>query len=180
MKLNIQDNFLAEEEFIALRDTIITDSFPWYFSPTTVDKSREKETTPGLFVHAVYYESMPCSKFLPLFEHILDRMNVEILLRIKLNLQPRLPEPEFSTFHSDTIDFVENLAAQWTTSILYINTNNGYTELKDGTKIESIANRLVSFPSNIEHRGVTQTDEQTRIIVNFNYLTSVYRKVQGN
>ena len=52
-----------------------------------------------------------------------------------------------------------------TTSILYINTNNGYTEIEDGTKVDSVANRLVSFPSNMEHRGISQTDEKTRILI---------------
>jgi hypothetical protein len=63
-----------------------------------------------------------------------------------------------------------NVALHFTTSILYINTNNGYTELESGEKIESVANRLVSFPTNIKHRGVSQTDEQTRVLLNFNYL----------
>ena len=67
-------------------------------------------------------------------------------------------------------DFGEDVAAQWTTSILYINTNNGYTELESGEIIESIANRLVTFPANTRHRTITQTDEQTRILINFNYL----------
>ena len=32
-------------------------------------------------------------------------------------------------------------------------------------------NRVVTFPSTIQHRGVSQTDEQTRIAVNLNYST---------
>ena len=54
--------------------------------------------------------------------------------------------------------------------IANINTNNGYTEFENGEKVKSVANRLVMFPSNFEHRGVTQTDEQTRIMINFNFL----------
>ena len=67
-------------------------------------------------------------------------------------------------------DFEEEVASHWTTAIFYINTNNGYTEFENGEKIESVANRLIMFPSNIKHRGVTQTDEQTRIMINFNFL----------
>ena len=67
-------------------------------------------------------------------------------------------------------DFEEDVASHWTTAILYINTNNGFTEFEDGVKVESIANRLVMFPSNFKHRGITQTDEQTRIMINFNFL----------
>ena len=60
--------------------------------------------------------------------------------------------------------------APYTTSIFYMNTNNGYTEFEDGTKVESIANRIVSFPFNMEHTGTSCTDEQTRIVINFNYV----------
>ena len=87
-----------------------------------------------------------------------------------MNLNPRLPEPFYSDFHIDPYNLTGNITALLTTSIFYIGTNNGYTEFKDGTIIESLANRLVTFPTNTKHRGVTQTDEQTRVLINFNYL----------
>ena len=74
-------------------------------------------------------------------------------------------------FHSDlSHDFKEDAVSHWTTAIFYINTNNGYTEFENAEKIESVAIRFIMFPSNIKHRGVTQTDEQTRIMINFNFL----------
>ena len=61
-----------------------------------------------------------------------------------------------------------SIATLWTTAILYMNTNNGYTEIEDtGEHVNSIANRMVVFPSNIRHRVATQTDTQTRMVVNF-------------
>ena len=63
----------------------------------------------------------------------------------------------------------EKKIAQWTTGIYYVNTNDGYTELKDGTIIESVGNRLVTFPSNMLHRGTSCTDEPMRAVINFNY-----------
>ena len=56
------------------------------------------------------------------------------------------------------------------TAIYYVNSNNGYTEFEDGTKIESIKNRIVIFPSNLKHTGTTCTDRKIRTIVNFNYF----------
>ena len=165
----INDNFLSPQDFETIRNEVTAVEFQWSFSQH-VDHP-EEDPTPGQFVHTAYYGSVPCSDFYnrlaPILEHKLDCC---CLYRIKLNLQPRLPEPEFSTFHTDTDHWEASRAAQWTTSIFYVNTCNGYTELENGQKIESVENRLVSFPSNIEHRGVTQTDEQTRILINFNYL----------
>ena len=56
-----------------------------------------------------------------------------------------------------------------TTATYYLNTNNGYTELKTGEKVESVENRMLVFDSNIEHQGVTCTDEKRRVLINFNY-----------
>ena len=172
----VNDNFLTEQDFGTIRDTITAGEFQWSFSQY-VDSSNE-EPTPGQFVHTVYFGSVPCSQFynslVPIIEH---KLGISALYRIKLNLQPRLPEPFKYSFHSDlSHDFEKDVASHWTTAIFYINTNNGYTEFQDGriemenTKVKSVANRMVTFPANLRHRGVTQTDEQTRIMINFNFL----------
>ena len=36
--------------------------------------------------------------------------------------------------------------------IYYINTNNGYTKLEDGTKVMSVANRLLLFDGSTSHK----------------------------
>ena len=166
----VNDNFLIEQDFENIRKEITARSFQWNFSQY-VD-SQDEELTPGQFIHTVYSGCVPCSQFynslVPIIEH---KFGISTLYRIKLNLQPRLPEPFTYMFHSDlSHDFEEDVASHWTTAILYINTNNGFTEFEDGVKVESVANRLVMFPSNFKHRGITQTDEQTRIMINFNFL----------
>ena len=56
------------------------------------------------------------------------------------------------------------------TAIFYVNSNNGYTEFETGECIHSLANRMVLFPSNIKHRGVTQTNAKERFVINFNWF----------
>ena len=50
-----------------------------------------------------------------------------------------------------------------------MNNNNGYTLLgeKEKIKIESEANKLVIFNSQIKHCGVSQTDTDRRVVINF-------------
>ena len=67
-------------------------------------------------------------------------------------------------------NILEEKQKQWTTSIFYVNTNDGYTLFEDGTKVESVANRMLSFPANMRHTGTTCTDQQIRIVINFNYF----------
>ena len=76
-----------------------------------------------------------------------------------------------SDFHSDLKEFIpdEDRLSQWTTAIFYINTNNGYTKLSDGTIVESKSNRLLTMSSNIEHLGTTCTDQKRRVVINLNY-----------
>ena len=56
------------------------------------------------------------------------------------------------------------------TAVFYINTNNGYTEFENGVRVNSVANRVCIFDSNLRHRGTTHTEgDNQRIVVNFNY-----------
>ena len=101
----------------------------------------------------------------------MDLLQPASLLRITANLLTRLPTLIENPFHSDLRKLLqEEEQKQWTTSIFYINSNNGYTEFEDGTQVESVANRMISFSTNLKHRGTTCTDEKTRVVINFNYF----------
>ena len=54
--------------------------------------------------------------------------------------------------------------------LFYVNTNNGFTILEDGTKVESIANRALFFDSSKSHKSTTCTDEDIRVNININYV----------
>jgi len=173
--MDIIDNFLTPEEFEALRAIVTSINFPWHFSENYVndyEKNREDES-PGVMFHSVYYDQQPRSPFYETFLPITETLNAIVLYRIRLNLTFRLctPTPYVTDWHGD-MQTATTLAqqSQWTTSILYMGTNNGRTEFKDGQRVESVANRLLSFPADTKHRVVTQTDELIRIVVNFNYL----------
>ena len=54
---------------------------------------------------------------------------------------------------------------------MYLNTNNGYTLFEDGTKIDSVANRLVTFNNSTKHSDLTNTcDEPYRLVLNVDYI----------
>jgi hypothetical protein len=103
---------------------------------------------------------------------ILEKINSVSMWRIKANLLTRTPNIVENEFHIDIGDLIDKpeKLAQWTTSIFYVNSNNGYTKFENGSIVESVANRMVTFPSNMKHTGTSCTDEQTRIVINFNYF----------
>jgi len=184
--IKIEDNFLDQEEFDKLQshmgqpNVMHQTAFPWYFndsidaksgSPTEVDKFQ--------FVHSFYESSTPISQKFILVAPILDIIQPLAIYRIKANLLTKTPNIVENTFHVDIGDIPETNLKYWTNSILYINTNNGYTEFENGTKVESVANRMVTFPTNLRHRGTSCTDEKTRVAINFVYFKSrdyVYEK----
>ena len=54
--------------------------------------------------------------------------------------------------------------------IFYLNTNNGFTILDDGTKIESVENRALFFDPSKRHCSTTCTDSIFRSIIIINYF----------
>ena len=171
-KIVVEDNFLEKEVFVTLRDIITHDDFKWYYQPNQVHMSEEDEN-PGYFSHTIYGMNQhgPESSYWHSFEQVITELNPIAIYHIRINLNTRMQRAFASDFHSDTESAGFSNPEQWTTSILYINTNNGYTEFEEsGTKIESVANRMVSFPSHTRHAAAMQTDEQRRIVINFNYF----------
>ena len=49
-----------------------------------------------------------------------------------------------------------------------MNTNNGYTRFKK-SKVRSEENKMVIFNSKEEHTGSSCTDQEFRVVINFNY-----------
>ena len=56
------------------------------------------------------------------------------------------------------------------TAIYYLNTNNGYTLFEDGTRVASVANRMVVFNAELRHTGASCTDTATRLVLNLNLI----------
>ena len=171
--MKIIDDFLDAETFQQLKSIITSPIFNWSHIPMTDNIVEKSDKFSGQFVHLAYSECVPKTAFFNNLLHILDCLSVIALYRIKLNLQPRTDKIVEGLFHTDMCQEDINIETMktWTTSIFYINSNNGYTEFESGEKVESIENRMILFPSNTLHRGTTCTDEQTRIVINFNFLT---------
>ena len=171
--MKIEDNFLEQNIFNALQ-TFIISKLDWYYHGG-IDYEGEKGKK-FQFIHMFYSNKMPTSLLTEQMNPILEIINPISIWRIKANLLTRTPNIIENEFHVDMGDVSKEKLKQWTTSIFYINTNNGYTEFQDGriamenTKVESVANRMVTFPTNLKHRGTSCTDEKRRIVINFNYF----------
>ena len=160
MKYKIIDNFLPKEEFIKIKNLMLNSDFPWYYNN---DVSYENAQDSFYFTHKFFDNYCINSHQFNLLYPILKKLNLKSIIRIKGNFYPKTLEIKEHGKHVD-YKFSHN------GFILYINTNNGFTRLKDGSKIESIENRGLLFDASIKHNSSTCTDQNGRININFNYF----------
>tara|TARA_B100001996_G_scaffold135723_1_gene103338 strand:+ start:231 stop:803 length:573 start_codon:yes stop_codon:yes gene_type:complete len=174
--IHIVDDFLTQLEYNRMLDTFLFSEFPWQYNEYKVGE--DDQTLENFqFVHSFYKISSHYGGVVhnqsTYFEHllpILSRIEYIGLHKIKANLQPLFKEAFKSDFHTDYSDD-HGLCGHMTTGIYYLNSCNGYTEFENGQKVDCLANRWVTFPSNWQHRGVSQTDMRVKLLLNFNYFT---------
>ena len=160
--VEVIDNFLPKDIFVEMQYKILSNDFPWYYNNGIVGPHQKNKYQ---FVHTFFNHDINFSnlhnEYYNFIDPCLHKLGVKCLKRVKANLNPKTIFHRNGGFHCD----VKNV----TTSIFYINTNNGWTKFKDGCKVECIENRMVIFDSNIEHAGFSCTDQKRKVVVNFNY-----------
>ena len=169
--MKVVDNFLPKDQFKFIHDTMFGIDFPWFYNPVVDDYSEEEGKFQ--FTHTFYKANKPMSSVYNEWYEMLFKPIIgdAVLDRIKANLLTKTPEIRENMFHTDIQYAVGRKNRPGiTTAIFYVNTNNGYTKFKDGTIVESVENRLVTFPVNMKHTGTTCTDENVRIVINLLYM----------
>ena len=162
--MKIIDNFLPTQEFNHLSGIILSDYFPWYWNPRTTSY----DNTPQMIHNFTLYDKKN-STYLDIIEDskLFEKLGASYVAKCKANLNYKTTENNVGSFHTD---FSGDSMKGITTSILYINTNNGGTQFSDGTRVKSVANRLVKFDCSQEHASVSCTDEDRRVLINVNYF----------
>ena len=157
MKTQVLDDFLDQKLFDQLEEQMMGMFFPWNYNEGIVLPDDGKYQ----FTHCFYQEYEPRSQYWSLVQPVFKDLNASSIIRCKANLKTKTTEPVVNDYHTDFPNCI--------TAILYMNTNNGCTIFRDGTKIHSKSNRLVVFDSNLQHAGVTCTDVNRRVVINFNF-----------
>ena len=173
------DNFLDKQIFKKLQDCLLGDMFPWFYNKLKVGYIKKtfspvkgyKTDDPHQFTHTfLAYELNPnWSNWTGHIKSLLDKINPRVWIRVKSNLSNINSKPLVGGWHCDK-DTDGTAWTDTTTSIFFINTNNGYTMFENGKKVPSVENTLVTFPNNILHTGVSQTDTKVRVTLNLDYL----------
>jgi hypothetical protein len=162
-------NVLSDEHFKNLTDIILSDKFPWFYQDHVVnpEQSSTEEKYQIQFVHKFHEVSniVTGPELWNMLIPIFAVLQPHTFLRVKAN---NIPGQDKIITHGMHCDVSVPLSY---TAIFYCNTNNGYTEFKDGDKIVSEANSMVIFPSYMEHTGSTCSNARSRVNININYVT---------
>ena len=160
-EVEVYDNFLSSYHFNLIESFFMGGHVPWFWKDTVVydnERGDDYQFNTSIFKEGRKYE--PFS----LIEPCIPKLGCSALGRIKANCRPKTLFHRRTRYHTDYPD-PRNLF----TSIFYINTNNGWTDIKGHGKVKSVANRMVVFPGSLKHRGVSCTDQRKRVVINFNY-----------
>jgi hypothetical protein len=166
-KFLIYDNYLDVNDFLRLKNNLLSVEFPWFYNPFIDHAPRQEGYTDHQdnfqFVHYFYEAYAATNNNINLLKPLIEKINPSTLIRIKANLLTRTECIRTNNFHTD-FPFKKSK-----TAIFYVNSNNGKTLFKSGDEVDSIENRLVVFDCGLEHTGTSCTDEKVRCVINFNY-----------
>ena len=155
----IIDNFLPQEDFEKIKSIIMGGDFPWYFI-NSISSPRDVENF--YFSHA-FFNNHQMSCYFNILYPLINKLNIKAIIRAKGNLYTKTDNLIVHDKHRDN-DYEHNGA------LFYFNTNNGFTILEDGSKIESVENRILLFNPQQLHSSTSCTDEKIRVNVIFNYF----------
>ena len=165
--MNVIDNFLPEDQFQHIQNAMLGPNLMWNYNAGIVGSN----DPPGSFqfTHTLFDRRPPwngqSSQHFPFMMAFLEKLEIypDKLYRIKANLRTK------TISHSNGGYHIDDFPCPYT-AVFYVNSNNGYTKFKkSGEIVKSVANRIVIFNSDLEHGGYSCTDENIRVVINFNW-----------
>ena len=165
MKSKTIKNFFTKKELDNFFFYVFDDEFPWYRGVKVLHSLEKKQhQLRHVFLTESFGKSFCFDGVAPILDKFLKKTKAKKIVRAKINLTYNSGKSQNGGWHKDYDDDSDCKVA-----ILYLNTNNGYTKLKDGTKFPSVKNTVVMF-DNVEHTDVTQTNTEERIVLNIGFV----------
>ena len=179
MVYDVIDDVLNKNDFNDISNIIMdNEDFLWSYCGDVEGKEFKDSSTANLFymTHQLYYVMYQSLKdnvldHVPVKDHYYDALEplTSILTqqglkwwRIKCNLYPATETLREHAFHIDN-------KSSHVAAIFSLNSCDGYTRFEDGTKVDSVANRLFFFDGGIPHSSTTTTNVPARFNINFNF-----------
>lgn len=171
-KAIVVDEFVKPHEHMVIEAALLGNDFPWAVGEGDVSGAGDAEWNHRdiYFYHSLFDRYAMSSEWLSTIHPIIGKLNPMALVRVRANLDIGRSVAHQHGFHHDFDNVVS--------AVYYVNTNNGGTLFDNGDFVESKANRIVIFDSNLKHTGQTPTDVRSRFVLNINYLPSEDERIK--
>ena len=184
--IRVIDNFFSQEDFKKITNIFENPNCYWFLSrgiiateDSTIKVSNDTSALDNYMLCNMLYEpyahgivsyaaSVQFSELIdtiatPLKESLGTELNA--ITRIKCNMYPRTSIVNRHPWHTDS-----NVQPALRAALLMLNTCDGFTGFIDGTKVESVANRMAIFDANDKHHSTSTSDASVRLTLNINYV----------
>tara|TARA_B100001113_G_C20711428_1_gene449551 strand:- start:34 stop:570 length:537 start_codon:yes stop_codon:yes gene_type:complete len=158
----IIDDCLDKDYFKFLQEQMMCPDFPWLYQSEVANEGENKDDD-FYFIHRIYENNNPVSTFWEPCEKLLQDLDVKALLRVRVLLFVNQGK---MIIHDDHVDY----PFSHKTALLYVNSNNGSTGFEDGSRVDSVENRVVLFDGSKPHNSSTCTDQKVRLVFSVNYF----------
>lgn len=164
--MEVIDNVLDRQSFLEVKKFVMSGEVSWHYASGSV----YQDDGDVQFYHPLYMAPNKSDNFDKICMPIVQKLDGFItLLRAKMNMSLKKDSVCKKGMHID-IENAKQYYKVMKTSIFYINTTNGPTYFDDGSKVDCIENRLVTFPMGTMHCGSYASDSARRIVINLNWF----------
>ena len=155
--ISVVNNFLDNDEFFKIQKLLSSKKFPYFLTQD-----------PKVLVHPII-DKTEYSFFLEsLISKLSEQLKVKTILSSEVYLIIKDKENlSLNIGKKDPYDI--SLNDDSLTSLLYMNSNDGYTQIFGKDKVDPIQNRLFTFSSNISYEETTPTNEPFKSVIKLIY-----------
>ena len=168
MNYELIEDVLDKEIYEEINKKFNSSFFPWFYNDITIAGADNN----FMFTHHIYRNGQISSEYfndiLPVLFEVGITTGKSKLLRVKANLYTNQNENIYHATHTDFPD----LEKYYTAVYNFTECNGGTILFKedDDIKIPSIKNSLLVFDGYIPHQGFTQTDKNSRVLLNIDFM----------
>ena len=173
MSYLVVDDFLSEEDYRNVKAVITGNEFPWYLQDIVTGGVKagayaDDDPLEAFFTHYFYSAiGTPIGVRSNFYDAccvpIINKLGSAMVVRIKGNCYPRTESLRTHNFHVDHPFPHETL-------LVSFSSNDGYTLLETGEKIESVENRALFTKDSLPHASTNCTDLNCRINLNVTFI----------
>ena len=88
VKYEVIDNFLPKENFLIIKDTLLSNIFPWYYYPNISKEDTVSKGASFYMMHLLYSNEQSSNFFHIIKNNLLKFMDIKALIRVKANFYP--------------------------------------------------------------------------------------------